>query len=110
MNTHVDITSAPIVAMHLDPDYQFDMAARDEGRKAAIETYISDWCAGNIFYDDGEVYAQPLQALIDNEPELLLQLMADYRKGDAAELESSAGDLARAMIKYVKEQAEKVML
>lgn len=106
MNTVIDINSMAVRWPQFDPDAPDDT----EAREAAINDYVNDWCAGNIFYDDGEVCAKPLQALIDNEPELLLQLMSDYRKGDAAELESSAGDLARAMIKYVKEQAEKVML
>lgn len=96
----VDINSMPVVCPYLDPDAP-DPQLLHEAAEQASDDYVDDWCRDEL-YDDGHLYAEPVQALVDNEPELMIQLLSDYRKGDAAEFESSAGLLARALEKYVR--------
>lgn len=103
MSTVIDINSLTVRYPQFDPDAP-DPQIEQEAREAAIDSYVDDWVRGNLA-DVDDVFSGPLQALIDNEPGLLTDLLADYRRGDAAEFEQTAGRLARALQDHVRGQA-----
>lgn len=90
--------------MHLHPEV---LAKRDEQEAAqaqALEDYVESWLDGSL-YDDGETYAAPLQALIDDDGEMLGDLLRAYRSKDPQWFDHLAGRVARALEKHVRGQA-----
>ena len=78
---------------------------RDNDRAAkaqALEDYVESWADDMLIPD---AIDSPIQALIEHDSGLLQRLVADFCKGDAAELEITAGALARALIGHIKAQA-----
>ncbi len=104
MNTAIDINSLAVRYPQFDPDAP-DPQLEQEAREASADDYVDDWLRGNLA-DMDDVFSGPLQALIDNEPELLTELLADHRRGSVDEFEQTSGRLARAIERYVRAQAE----
>ncbi len=92
MNMHaIDINSRPIIRQY-DPDYLAMRDARDEAQAQATEDYIDMWAEDDLVPD---AIDSALQALIDEDSGVLQQFLADYRHGDASELDQRSGELAR---------------
>ena len=85
---------------------QFDSAAPDHDAASAqaADDYVSDWLDGDL-YDDGEVYSAPVQALADNDADVLGDLLRAYRSKDPAWFDHMAGRVARRLEKHIKAQA-----
>ena len=98
MNTIASIGTDTIAPRypHLHPDA---LQRRDDAEAAtqqAREDYVGDWLDGDL-YDDGETYSAPLQALIDDDGEILGDLLRAYRSKDPAWFDHIAGRVARTL-------------
>lgn len=90
---------------HLHPDAIAEREGAEAARAQAVSDYVSDWLDGDL-YDDGDVYSGPLQALVDNNGEMLGDLLRAYRSKDPQWFDHMAGRLARALEGHVKAQAQ----
>ncbi len=89
---------------HLHPEVLGQQDEIEAAQERALEDYVESWLDGTL-YDDGEVYTAPLQALIDEDGEMLGDLLRAYRSRDPHWFDHMAGRVARALEKHIKAQA-----
>lgn len=89
---------------HLHPEYLGQLDEAEAAQEQALEDFVEDWLDGTL-YDDGEVYSAPLQALVNENEEMLGDLLRAYRSKDPSWFDHMAGRVARALEKHVRRQA-----
>ncbi len=89
---------------HLHPEHLGQLDEAEAAQEMAVEDYIGDWLDGDL-YDDGQTYSGPLQALVDEDGEMLGDLLRAYRSKDPHWFDHMAGRVARALERHVKAQA-----
>jgi len=104
MNMQIGTDTIPPRYPHLHPDALERRDQQEEAKEQALEDYTGDWLDGDL-HDDGEVYSAPLQALIDNDGELLGDLLRAYRSKDPQWFDHLAGRVARKLEAHIRGQA-----